>query len=71
MEEMTAYDEAVDEGRIEAHVSLLLRLGRKRFGSPDHAAENELAAITDLDRLERLADAILTAESWTGLLATP
>ncbi len=74
MQESTAFDEAIEEGESRGEIKnshkLLLRLGRKRFGPPDSATETELTAIKDLERLERLADAILTAKSWTELLAT-
>lgn len=70
MQESTAFDEAVDEGRIDGQITLLLRLGRKRFGPPDASTESALTSIKDLERLERLADAILTATSWSELLAT-
>jgi transcription termination factor NusB len=49
----------------------LLRLGRRQFGELDASIESELKSIRDLERLERLADAILTAKSWPELLATP
>ncbi|MEI7688036.1 MAG: hypothetical protein WCL32_23765 [Planctomycetota bacterium] len=71
MKESTAFDEAVEEGELKRSHRLLLRLGRKRFGNPDGTTEAALTAIIDLDRLERLADAILTASSWQELLATP
>lgn len=79
MQESTAYDEVMEEGErrgqargeLERSHRLLLRLGRKCFGPPDAAAESALTAIKDLERLERLADAILTATSWQELLATP
>ncbi len=70
MQESTAFDEAVDEGRIDGQITLLRRLGRNRFGLPDPAAESRLMAIKDLERLERLADAIFTAKNWEELLAT-
>lgn len=70
MTEMTAYDEALEEAAIACH-RLLVRQGRKRFGDPDAKTETELKSIRDLDRLERLADAILSAKSWSELLATP
>lgn len=70
MTESTAYDEAVEEGEVKRSHRLVLRLGRKRFGDPDAATERELRSIRDLDRLERLADAILSAASWAELLAT-
>ena len=68
MQESTAFDEAMEEGEIRGQIKsshrLLTRLGRSRFGPPDAAAESALTAIQDLDRLERLADAVLTATSW-------
>lgn len=83
MQESTAFDEVMEEGELRGEIRgelrgelkrshrLLLRLGRKQIGAPDAATEAKLTALTDLDRLERLADAILTAKSWAELLATP
>lgn len=75
MTELTAYDEAVQEGErrgmvLNSHATLL-RQGRKQFGPPDDVTETALKAILDLDRLERLTDALWTAKSWPELLATP
>jgi len=58
-------------GGIKGMNQMLLRLDRKRFGPPDAASAAQVMAIRDHDRLERLADAILTAGSWQELLATP
>ncbi len=79
MHESTAFDMAVEEGlakglvkgRIEGEIRLLLKQGRKRFGPPDAKIDAELTAIQDLDRLERMAEAVLTVASWQELLATP
>ncbi len=74
MHESTAYDAILDEGRVEGRVEgeirVLLRLGRKQFGPPDAATEAALTAVQDLGRLERMADALLTAKSWEELLRT-
>ena len=70
-EPLCAWDEAIEEGEIRSSHNLLLRLGRKLIGAPDVAAEAELKSIRDVDRLGRLADAVLTAKSWQELLATP
>jgi hypothetical protein len=64
-------EEGRQEGRVEESHRLLLRLGHTRFGKADDGSESALRAIRDLDRLERLADAVLTAQSWQELLATP
>ena len=70
MHESTAYDMAVDEGKIFQNQRLLIKQGRKRLGDPDAQTESALAAIQDLDRLERMAEAMLTVNSWRELLAT-
>ncbi len=75
MHESTAFDEAMEEGELRGEVKrshrLILRIGRSRLGSPEPADEVALAAIKDLERLERLEDALFTANSWRELLATP
>ena len=75
MHESSAFDlyEARGEAKGELRRShhLLLRLGRKKFGDPDSATEDALRGVTELDRLDRLGDAILTANSWAELLSTP
>jgi hypothetical protein len=63
--------EGMQLGRIDVDHRLLLRQGQKRFGPVDADIEAALRTIDDLDRLERLADAVLTANSWHELLATP
>jgi hypothetical protein len=75
MHESTAYDVILDEGRVEGDLRTshrwLLRLGRKRFGAADSTTESALTSIKDLERLERMAEAVLTVNSWQELLATP
>ena len=71
MQESTAFDEATEEGEIKRSHRVLLRQGRKLIGSLDTSTEAEITAIKDLDRLDRLTDAILTAKSWQELLDTP
>jgi len=74
MQESTAFDEAIEEGELRGELKrshrLLMRQGCRQFGDPDETIEAEIMAIRDLDRLDRLADAILTAKSWPELLAT-
>lgn len=71
MHESSAFDVMVDEGQVRYAHRALLQLGRARFGPPDAATEAALTAITDLERLDRLIVAVLTADSWAQLLATP
>jgi hypothetical protein len=70
MHESSAFTLYEEKGRVEESHRLLLRQGRNRFGAPDAATEAALQALRDLDRLERLADAVLTASSWQEFLAT-
>ncbi len=70
MHESTAYDMAIEEGEIRRSHRLLLKLGTKRFGPPDSTVESALTGIQGLDRLERMAEAVLTVSSWPELLAT-
>jgi hypothetical protein len=58
------------KGRVEEGQRILLLLGSQRFGAPDAATEAALHAIEDIDRLERMIDAVPTAASWQELLAT-
>lgn len=69
MQESTAYDEAVEDAEIKRSHRILLKLGQKQFGEPGPLVEAELKSIRDLDRLDRIIDIILTANSWEELLA--
>ena len=71
MTESTAYDTMVEEGMIRNSHRNLLQFGRKKFnGEPDEQLKATLFAIRDLDRLERMVDAIWTAASWKELIET-
>jgi len=56
------------EGRAEEARSLILRLGRKRFGELSRERAERLAAITDPDQLDRMAERLLDVETWDELL---
>jgi hypothetical protein len=64
-------EKGLAKGLVQGEQRLLLHLGRKRLGPPDEATVAALKAIMDLDRLERLGDAVIDAASWQELLATP
>ena len=77
MEESTTYQATLEEGRSKGLSqglsqglrAAILRLGKKRFGTPSSAISAELQAITDPARLERLTEAALDVASWEALLA--
>ena len=70
MHESSAYELILEEGGVREAQRIILRLGKKRFGQPDEAITTSLSAIKDLDRLERLSDAVLGAANWKELLET-
>lgn len=59
------------EGRSEEARSLIMRMGKKKWGRVDTQTKTSLAAIMDVERLERLADRLFDASSWADLLETP
>ncbi len=60
-----ALGEALGEARgvLRGRVETILRLGSKKFGEPEDASLRKLAAVTNLDRLGRIADRIFDAVS--------
>lgn len=74
MRESDTYLAILDEGREAEAKRLILRIGGRRFGSPDESVKAKLSAITeDLDRLERMMDRLAdgAAASWQDVLDTP
>ena len=69
--ERLAKEEGREEGRAEALQKTVLRLGGRRFGQPNNEITAAVAAITDVDRLERLTEQLLQASNWQELLETP
>lgn len=72
MTESTTYQAILEEGAkkgktIEAK-RILLRQGHKRFGSPSPQVVAEIEAISNVDRIEQLAERLLDAKSWDELL---
>jgi predicted transposase YdaD len=56
------------EGKLEGERNVVIRLATKKFGPPDANALFALHALTELDRIELLADRVLEAKSWDELL---
>ena len=57
------------EGQVDEARAILLGLGRKKLGEPQEPVRSQIAAIRDLDQLNRLLDRILEAPTWDDLLA--
>ena len=58
--------ESLAEERRARHI--VRKLGETKFGPPTDAQAAKLAAIDDLDRLDRLAVRLLKVDSWDALL---
>jgi hypothetical protein len=78
MEEMTAYDEAFEEGfarglaaaEARGQAKMLLAIARGRFGhDPSPAVERQLLSIRNVTDLDRIVDRLFIAETWDELFA--
>lgn len=73
LEDSTTYQvllEMMHMERIQELRKILLRLGRIRLGPTNETTERTLDGITDLERLERMTERVLTAQNWQELVAT-
>ncbi|MGL4461130.1 MAG: hypothetical protein ACRDD1_16315 [Planctomycetia bacterium] len=59
------------EGESRRRRDVILQLGTRRFGPTDRDLEEELESIHDLERLDRMVEAVISAGSWLELLAPP
>ncbi len=66
---VTGRNEGVIAGRAEEARKIIVKMGTVRFGPPDDMVIAVLSATASLDRLEMLAERILSATSWADLLA--
>ena len=63
MRESSTYQAILSEGRAEEARRIVLRQGRQKFGPPEARISAALHRISDVERLERLADRVLSAGS--------
>lgn len=72
MEDSTTYQailaQGVARGQLQTLRGVLLRQGTRRFGTPDPAVVAAVEGITDVGRLEALAERVLDATGWDDLL---
>jgi hypothetical protein len=71
MRDSDTYLAIMDEGREAQVKNDILLLGAQRFGAADQVVTTRLAALSDLDRLNRMVGRLLAASSWQDLLDTP
>ena len=58
----------IEKGESLEAQNLLLRLGRKRLGSPNSLVVDQLSSISDRERLEELCERLFEVKSWQELL---
>jgi hypothetical protein len=71
MEDSDTYLMIIEQGAEREAKKLIRSLGNRRFGPADAAVSARLDAITDLARLDRIAERLLDATKWEDLLDTP
>jgi hypothetical protein len=71
MEESDTYLMIIDEGQEKHAKKAVLLVGGKRLGAANDDVRARLAAITDLERLDRMLVQAVTAPSWQEILYTP
>jgi hypothetical protein len=68
MQESGTYQLILEEGAVKHMRDFILRQAEDRLGAPSDKQKNKLSAIEDLDRLDRIALKVLTANDWDALL---
>jgi hypothetical protein len=71
MHESDTYLAIVDEGQEKHAKKAVLLIGEKRLGRADESVKARLAAVTDLDRLDRMLLQAVAATNWQETLDTP
>lgn len=71
MHESDTYLAILDEGQEKATKKAVLVVGQTRLGPPDESVKIRLNQISDLERLERMVSAAVTATDWQEILDTP
>jgi hypothetical protein len=74
LEDSTTYQlilqKGIAQGQVKEAQSLILLQGSQRFGHASTTITATIQAITDHDRLKRIASHVLNASGWDDLLAT-
>lgn len=74
VKESVIYQDILEEGRelgrLDQARRVLIRHGSRRFGAAPVEVREAVAAIADLDRLERMDDRVADVDGWAAVLAT-
>ena len=74
-EDSSTHRESVERGRVVSLQAVVVLLGANRVGPPSEEIEAAVLAITEYERLmriaERIVDPVTEPGGWDDLLATP
>jgi hypothetical protein len=71
MEESTTYQFILRQGAAREAHKILLRQGQRKWGTPSQEIQAAIRGIEDLERLERMGEAVLDVAGWQELLSVP
>jgi hypothetical protein len=71
MQDILRHSSVTELAKILGAREMLLRLGRRLFGPPAPEITTALEKVFELERLERMAEAIPDVKTWEELLAIP
>jgi hypothetical protein len=71
IEESSVYQGIFAKGATEQARRDLLRLGSKKPGQLDARVEDQIAAMTEREKLDQLLDRVLDVSTWDELLSSP
>ena len=61
-------DDAPSDEQLAQARTIILRLGRMRFGTPDPGTITRVGKIRDPERLKRMAEKLIDVGNWNELL---
>lgn len=71
LEESDTYLMILEQGEARTRRGDVQFVGEKRLGAADQSVRDQLARVTDLERLKRMLSNAVTADNWQEILDTP
>ena len=71
LEESDTYLMILEQGEERGRRADILMVGEERLGAVDESVRDQLANVTDLERLKRMVRKAVTAANWQQILYTP
>lgn len=70
MEESDTYLAILEEGETKGLRKAILRAGEARFGTPEPSIKSQFEAVSDMERLGRMMDSVVTGGGWREVIET-